>query len=362
MASTIKLSSDQSFHFELIRTIGHTRYYGADINEVLQAAGEIEAGSFDSFYNVFYALATRVRAQADAINAAKNPVSAREAYFRAATYFRTACLYLNGKPDDPRINSVWEEQLVCFDKAIALLPQPGKRASIKGDGFDIPTIFFPAAPTDGKPRPTILVSIGYDSGQDEVFHAFGFAALDRGYNVMTYEGPGQGSLRRRQGVGFTHEWERAVSPVVDHLMAHPDVDSTRIALVGWSLGRYLSVRAAAFKARIAAVLAIDGVWNFFTALYNLQAPAIRDAYDAGDMNKVNKLIREALAGGHLPSTARWGLEHGQWSFAVDSPAEFLKKTELMTLDGVIDRVKCPVFVAEVAAALGSKAHLCSPDG
>jgi pimeloyl-ACP methyl ester carboxylesterase len=198
-----------------------------------------------------------------------------------------------------------------------------------------------------KPRPTILVSIRYDGGQ-EVFHAFGFAALERGYNVMTYEGLGQGSVRRYQGVGFTHAWEKVVSPVVDHLVGRSDVDSAYLALIGWSLGGYLCVRAAAFEHRLAAALAIDGVYDFYPVAYYILPPALRAAYDAGDASQVNNLIEEALTGDKLPTKARWAIEHRLWSFAAKNTADFLKMTELMTLEGVIDRVKCPVLVGEAA--------------
>lgn len=373
MASTIQLSSDESFNYEILRALSHTRYSGADIGEVLRAASLIEPGNLENFYDVFHALAVRVSSQANAIDATKNPISARDAYFRAATYFRTAGFYLDGSPDDPRINGLWDEQLVNFDKAIALLPIPGERLLLKGDGFDIPTVFYRAGSAEAKPkpRPTILVSIGYDSGQEEVFHAFGFAALERGYNVMTYEGPGQGSVRRHQGVGFTHAWEKAVSPVVDHLVARPDVDSTRLAMIGWSLGGYLCVRAAAFEHRLAATLAIDGVYDFSLAVHNLLPAAVRAAYVAGDSNEADSLMQEFLASEKLPTTMRWAIEHGLWSFATRSISEFIKMTERMTLQGVVGRVECPVLVAEavddiffkgqpalVAAALGDRAtHL-----
>ena len=373
MAYTIQLSSDESFNYEILRTLSHTRYSGADIGEVLRAASLIEPGNLENFYGIFHTLAVRVSSQANAIDSTKNPISARDAYFRAATYFRNAGFYLDGSPNDPRINGIWDEQLVNFDKAIALLPIPGERLLLKGDGFNIPTVFYRAGSPEAtpKPRPTIIVSTGYDSGQEEVFHAFGFAALERGYNVMTYEGPGQGSVRRHQNVGFTHAWEKVVSPVVDHLVARPDVDLTRLALIGWSLGGYLCVRAAAFEHRLAATLAIDGVYDFSLAILNMTPPAVRAAYAAGNSSEVDSLMNDFLASDKLPTTVRWAIEHGLWSFATGSMTEFIKMTELMTLQGVVDRVECPILVGEAtddiffkgqpalaAAALGDRAtHL-----
>lgn len=65
------------------------------MSEVLKAAALLKPGDFESYYNVFNKLALRVNKQADAINVDKNPVSARDAYFRAATYFRSAEFFLH---------------------------------------------------------------------------------------------------------------------------------------------------------------------------------------------------------------------------------------------------------------------------
>ena len=101
----LQLSPDESFHYELLRNLSHARYFGADIGEILEAAHSIESGNFESFATTFEKLATRVRHQADQIDATKYPVSARDAYFRASTYFRPADFFLHGRPDDPRINT-----------------------------------------------------------------------------------------------------------------------------------------------------------------------------------------------------------------------------------------------------------------
>ena len=39
----LQLSSDEGFHFEILRSLSHARYFGADVGEVLKAAGVIEA-------------------------------------------------------------------------------------------------------------------------------------------------------------------------------------------------------------------------------------------------------------------------------------------------------------------------------
>lgn len=378
-----QLSSDPSVHLEILRVLSHARYFGADINEVLNVASRIDAGNLESFHDEWKQLADRVYAQAEAIDPERHPVSARDAYLRAATYFRAADFYLHGTPEDPRIMSLWEKQTDAFDKALALLPTPGKRLVLKADGSDVPAIFYASSSssssTSATPKPTIIIGTGYDGAQEEVLHDSGFAALERGYNVITYEGPGQPSPRRYQKLGFITEWEKVVTPVVDFLLTRTDVvDPARIFLMGISMGGFLAVRAAAFEHRLAAVVANDGVYDVGGAFLNAVPPEMRAAIiesqssAAGDRDReaADKIVLDALANPHVPISMRWGVEQGMWSFNVRSPSEFLARANRMTLAGLEDKIACPVWVGlaeddiffkgqpeKVKAALGDKAAL-----
>lgn len=161
----LKLSSDADFHFEILRVLSVAPYQGADIGEVLVAANQIVPGDFESFYAAFNDLANIVHDYAKAIDSEKYPVSARNALFREATYYRSADFFLHGNWSDPRIDSLWEKQLTAFDSAIALLPTPGERITLQGDGFEIPAIFFGNGLPG--PRPTLLMCNGYDGSQEE---------------------------------------------------------------------------------------------------------------------------------------------------------------------------------------------------
>jgi dienelactone hydrolase len=346
---TFPLTSDTHFDFEILRNLGFARYGGSDVSEVLKAGVSLKTGDIESYHDVFEKLAVRIKKQADAINAAKHPISARDAYFRASNYFRAAEFFLHGKPNDPRIRSLWDLQLSCFDKAIALLPQPGQRLLLKADGFDIPAIFYPAATGEkATPKPTLIAGMGFDGSQEELLHVFGFAALERGYNFISYEGPGHSRVRLDQGLGFIHDWERVVTPVVDRLVTRPEVDPKRIALVGWSLGGYLAVRASAFEPRIAATVAVDGVMDGSLAFSGHLPPDVKAAYDAGDAGQVNDIMEELLASGKAPTSARWAHDQGIYTFAVNTFSEFLEKVKLMTLEGILDKVKKPVLICEAS--------------
>ncbi|KAI1075660.1 alpha/beta-hydrolase [Whalleya microplaca] len=335
----LKLNPDDCFHYELLRLLAHATYGGADISECLMVAEEVVPGDFESWYTAWHKRAERILSQTETMT---NPVSIRDAMFRASTYSRAADFFLHGNWDDPRIGALWAQQARCFDAAIARLEVPGYRAVVRADGFDVPVIVFPARKDEkGVKRPTILMSNGYDGAMEEMYHMHGAAALERGYNVVLYEGPGQPTVRREQGLGFIHDWERVVSPVVDFLATVPCVDVARIGLVGYSMGGYLAARAAAFEPRIAALFQIDGMYEF-TRSPIFAEKGLSNFGDARDLAGTQAILRNPK----VPAGLRWVLGHGLWAFKVQTRGEVREKAEQFSLVGIADKIRCPVFVAD----------------
>lgn len=343
----MQLSADPSFHFEILRTVAMTTYEGADIGEVLVAAPQIAPGDFESFYAAFNTLAERVDKAAQSIDAKRHPASARSMYFKAATYYASADFYLHGNWSDERIYSLWDKHLSAFDSAMGLMALPGKRISLpsKNGDFSIPAIFF----STGLPgrRPTLIIGNGFDGCQEEMYHVIGKAILERGMNVITYEGPGQPSVRRKQNVGFIADWERVVSPVIDWAVAQPEIDPNAIGLLGYSLGGYLAPRAAAFDKRIVAVLALDGVVDYGRRALTSYSADVQALYHDGRQQEFDDAVHKFFEQDNLTTAARWAYEHGKFSFNTQSPYELVTKRMAMNLDGHYDQIQVPVFVADV---------------
>jgi dienelactone hydrolase len=219
---------------------------------------------------------------------------------------------------------------------------PGKRFAVKTPDMDIPGIFYRAS-DDGKPRPTILLLSGYDGSQEELLHAFGFGALERGFNVITFEGPGQPTVMREQNLGFITEYEKVVTPIVDYCAGIPEIDSSKLVLLGYSLGGFLVVRAAAFEHRLAGVICVDGVFDVSKSFESTLPDALRKMLAAKDFDGVNKAIE---AGMKHNSGLRWSIEQGCWSFKVSSPTELLEKAKPMTMENIAGNITCPVLVCE----------------
>ena len=98
-------------------------------------------------------------------------------------------------------------------------------------------------------RPVFIAHGGFDSTLEELYFSAAAPALERGYNCLTFEGPGQGGVIRKLGIPFRYDWEKVVTPVIDYAISRKEefgIDVNRIALMGMSMGGYLAARAAAF--------------------------------------------------------------------------------------------------------------------
>lgn len=70
---------------------------GANSGEVLRIARNIVPHDLESTYTAFNYMAEQIQGIAESIDITKDPVSARDAYLRAATYYRGADFFLIGK-------------------------------------------------------------------------------------------------------------------------------------------------------------------------------------------------------------------------------------------------------------------------
>lgn len=375
-----QLSEDPNFHYEALRSLGLVRYGGGDLAEQLAILPKIKPGDPESWYTEWEALARRVLSAADE-NESQNlgPMSAaslRDIYFRASHYFFVADFFIHGDQADPRLRASYDNWRGCFDKANALLPSPGEHALVRtGHGFDVPILIYQPPQSSQGPRPTLLVGGGFDSNYEETYHVFAVPALERGYNVILYEGPGQPTLLHKQKVGFIAEWEKVVSPILDYIanrQSHSElsfIDFHKIGLVGMSLGGYLSARAAAFEPRLAAVLCVDGVWSFPECAGQIVPEALA-AFERGDREACDAAFERDYT---RSTNRRWFHDHAKFSFQRPTGYEIMQVAAKMTLDGgVAERIEMPAFIGEatgdlffgdqparVARVVGPKASLVS---
>lgn len=347
---TFQIGNDTGFNFEFIVALQNARTGGSDIGPVLGAAKDIKPGDFDSYEEVFYELANATKAQAEDPENAYDPVNVRDSWFSASHYYRRTDVYIHRDWSNPLIKTVWDEQTAAFDKAIAALPIPGQRLQIPSPegNFTVEAIWYSASKDPDAKLPTMIVGNGFDAAQEDSYHYYCADALARGWNCITYEGPGQNTVRRTQGLGFIPEWELVATPVVDYVLSEKKqvVDENRLVLLGNSMGGYFAARAAAFEPRLSAAVLIGGVWDSYEG-YSQQLPEeLLSIYEAGNYSQFDKTILNLRDSGKLPTESAWGLDYGLWAFKTASPSEFFNLNKRFKMEDVVDKIDMPVFVGD----------------
>ena len=336
---------DESFAFEFVRNLGFTYYGGADIGEMMATAQRIKEGDVESWFREWDSVARRLNARADADLAGGHLTSARESYLRASTYFRTAEFYLHENAADPRILTTSQASQKAYAEAARLIGPTWEPIEIPYEGTTLPGYFY-KVDNSGRPRPTMIFHGGYDSSLEELYFFSAAAAVRRGYNCLTFDGPGQGVPMREHGLGFRPDWEAVVTPAVDYALSRPDVDGDKLALTGMSMGGYLGARAVAFEHRFKAAILFDGVYSLYETFRHILPPPATAAYDAGDTEKGDQIVYSAMK---RSTGLRWAVTQGLWSFNAESITDMLEKAKAYTMDGVIEQIKCPCLVMEAEA-------------
>ena len=339
------LFDDESFSFEALRAAGFADYGGADLGEVIVTAQGIGEGDERAWHRAWKATAERVHAVAEKSLAAQHRISAREALLRASNYYRTAEFYLREHPaTDPEAKLLSTRSRETFAAAAELFDTPVEAVTIPYEDTTLPGYLF-LVDDSGAPRPTVIFNSGYDSTLEEAYFAIAAAAVRRGYNVLAFDGPGQGAVVREQGLPFRPDWEAVITPVVDYALSRSEVDRGRLALFGYSLGGYLVARAAAFEHRLAAVVLDDGVYDFHGAFQQSVPPVIMSWIEE-DRDDVVVPVLAMIATAN--TQVRWALNNGVWTLGARNYADLVRKSREYTLDGVADRITAPTLILDAA--------------
>ncbi len=333
---------DELLDAQLLRVAGSSVYGGADLGECLTAAGAVRGADLSSWHEAWSAAAQKVATLAEREAAAGHGESARLAYLRSSSYHRTAGVMLMGAPLDPRLARAYARQTEMFRRACALMHPAGEVLQIPYGDSTLPGYFFRAA-DDARPRATVILTGGYDGTAEELYLANGVAALSRGYNVLAFDGPGQGAALIEQGLPLRSDWESVITPVLDHALTREDVDGERVALIGLSLGAHLAPRAASAEHRLAACVADCGAFDLHAAFLERLPGAL-----AGPFQRERPWARRAVGAilGMLAKkpTAGWAVRRGMLVHGSSDPLEMVEALRSFTLAGRAERITCPTWV------------------
>jgi alpha-beta hydrolase superfamily lysophospholipase len=189
----------------------------------------------------------------------------------------------------------------------------------------------------------VIYTNGYDSTAEESWFAIAAAAIRRGYNVLAYDGPGQGAVIREHGLTFRPDWENVLGPVMDFASTHPAIDETAIVHFGYSLGAYLVARTATVDARAAALILDDGLLDFHQAYVNAVPKPIMKMIER-ERDRIPNVLMWIMT--RYDTQARWGLNNGMWTIGGASYADFVRRTRAYSLVGVADRISTPALILD----------------
>ncbi|MFI7582653.1 alpha/beta fold hydrolase [Kocuria sp. M1N1S27] len=209
----------------------------ADRDELVEAAAHVR--SMEDCAGVFEALSSRAADDARPRHAA--------GYARVAEFFTP-----------PRSGEKVERYRRCRELYdIVFAGTPVVRHEIPCAGGTVPAYRLPATgPPTGS---TVLLHGGFDSLIEEFFPLWQRVAA-AGFDVIAFDGPGQGGARTLHGLTFDHDWEKPVGAVLDHFGLE------QAALVGISMGGYWALRAAGHEPRIHRVVAWPPVYDWLHRL------------------------------------------------------------------------------------------------
>ena len=233
----------EAFHRNAFLNYQLNRAYAlgfADRRELRDAACAIR--SLDDSAEIFAALAERAECEGRLRNATS--------YLRVAEFF-TPKRSGAGVP-------IYRRYRDLFDRAFA--DGGAARQEIPYRGATLPAYRLRAIGSSS--LGTVLLHGGFDSLIEE-FYAIWERIAASGFDVIAYEGPGQGGARALGGLTFDHDWEKPVGAVLDHFA----ID--RAAIVGMSMGGYWALRAAGREPRIDRVVSWPPVYDW---LYQLPGP------------------------------------------------------------------------------------------
>src|SRR5882757_5950965 len=302
------LFHDETFSFETLRTTGFASYFGADLGEVVATAIRIKDGDLTSWEREWKATAARVAELGERSLAAGHRISARENLLRASNYYRTAADFLLDNPaENPEVAALYAGQVDTFASAAALLDHPAEAVSIPYQDTTLPGYLFLVDDT-GVPRPTIIYTSGYDSTSEEGYFVLAVAAMRRGYNVLAFDGPGQGGALHLQKLAMRPDWEAVLIPVVDYALTRREIEPDRIA-------------------------------GFADSLPHFVMKWVDDGHD----EFANHVLSALTA---VSPQLRWALGNGMWVFGVDSYADVLRTVKHYTLDGVAEQIVTPTLIME----------------
>lgn len=331
-------SADPDFDYEIRCALGNAAGGAGDLGEILAAVTHVHKGDHEGWYAAWRDLADRTLAVAVASAAGGHRVSAAAACLRASAYYAVAVNAVSALPETDLLAPTFAKQEEAWRGFIAHTAVTVEELAIPYEGGEMPGWFFRAPSPSGA---ALVVVNGSDGSRASLWASCVSAALERGYDVLVFDGPGQQSELFERGVPFRPDWENVLTPVFDAVAAMEGVDAARVAVLGISQGSYWMERALAFDHRFAAAVADPGLVDVSTSWTAHLPGSLLRLLEAGRTEKFDREM--ALGMKFSPATAR------TWRFrarpyGTSGYAETIEAVRRYTVADVAGRITTPLLI------------------
>jgi hypothetical protein len=329
-----------TFEYVFLVSLGRAYQMAGNVGKVLYLSKQIEDGNFESAYQAFRQAGDEARGIAEESASQGHKESARQAYLWAQNFYDSSTYFVDNSKDPGRFLPTWELLYDCWLKALPFFEPPIEPVSIPYEDTELHGFFF-KGPSTSRSRPLLILTNGSDGSLLDMWAWGGAGALARGYDCLTFDGPGQGYALWKQKLYFRPDWEKVITPVVDYALSRKEVDPKRIAIQGISQGGYWVPRALAFEERIAAAIADPGVVDVSASWTATLPKPMLELLRAGRQAEFDGYMSKALD----PAT-KADLRFRMRPYGFTSYYDTFKAVQDYNLEGIAKQIRCPMLITE----------------
>jgi dienelactone hydrolase len=259
-----------------------------------------------------------VAARGDEAAAADHNITAGHNYMRAGNYYYSAERFV--PPGDEKIG-IYRKALRCYQDGLRRLHPNVEFVDVPYEGKALAAYFMKAPGVSGR-APTVVLFDGMDNCKEMSVIFAGLDFAKRGINTLAIDGPGQAESLRLRNIPSRPDYEVAGAAAYDYVASRADVDSERVAVMGYSFGGYHAPRVAGMDKRFAAGVAFGAMhWDMHAWQADIKS----------------RLARDPKLSFSSEFQFRWVIG------APDNPTA-LEWAKRFTLEGVAERIECPFLV------------------
>jgi hypothetical protein len=336
--------TDADFDFEFRNALGATAYGVGDPGMWLATAARIVDGDRQSWFTAWSERADQLAELAEAARAGGDEPGARWAFLSASAAYSRALGAVDGLPPeqaDAVLLPTFRSSRRCWEAMIDASQGRMVRVGIPYEDTTLPGYLL-RPDAGGAPRPTFVMTNGSDGSLPSLWATGAAEALDRGWNAFVYDGPGQQSLLFERNVPFRPDWEAVLTPVVDALVARPDVDADALTAYGISQAGYWLPRALAFEHRFVAAVADPGVVDVSTSWLAFLPPEMIELLDKGQKDVFNHYMEEV---GGDPAAERTFAFRAR-PYGIDDPYDLFSAVRTYQLRDVAAQIRTPLLITD----------------